>query len=162
MARIIHWPCAVFLFVLSLCLYTLDLGDSVSPQNSTDGLRTTFPILEVDLRMPSPVATGGGGDHFEEHVAAFLLGLLLVRTTPPILTDTSIVSVHLQTNHLGWCTDDILIIGETSTGERRQLAMQVKRTFKISTSDVDCCKTFQGMWQGLPSMTIDSTVLAIV
>ena len=144
MARIVHWHGAVFLFVP---LYTLDHSDSLSPCNFTDGLRTNFLTLEVDLSMPSPVATGGGGDHFEEHVAAFLLGLLLVRTTPPILTDTSIVSVHLQTNHLGWRTDDILIIGETSAGERRQLAMQVKRTFNISTTDADCCKTFQGMWQ---------------
>lgn len=125
----------------------LDHGDSIIPQNSSAGLRRNFAVLELALSTSSSVATGGGGDHFEEHVAAFFLGLLLVRTTPPILTDSSIVSVQLQTNHLGWCTDDMLIIGETSAGERRQLAMQVKRTFKISTSDAECCKTFQGMWQ---------------
>ena len=147
MARIVHWAVAGLLFVPSLFLYTLDHSDSLRPHNFTDGLRTSFLTLEVDLSIPSPVATGGGGDHFEEHVAAFLLGLLLVRTTPPILTDTSIVSVHLQTHHLGWRTDDILVIGETSAGECRQLAMQVKRTFKISPTDADCCKTFQGMWQ---------------
>ena len=130
-----------------------------------DDLRTDFLTLEVDSSMPSPVATGGGGDHFEEHVAAFLLGLLLVRTTPPILTDTSIVSVHLQTNHLGWRTDDILVIGETNAGERRRLAMQVKRTFRISTTDADCRKTFQGMWQDFQAgdrFTYSTDRLAIV
>ena len=99
------------------------------------------------MTISSPVATGGGGDHFEEHVAGFLLGLLLVRATPPILTDTSVVSVHLQTGHLGWRTDDVLVVGETSEGERRQLAIQSKRTFRISETDRDCCDTFRGMWR---------------
>ena len=99
------------------------------------------------MTISSPVATGGGGDHFEEHVAGFLLGLLLVRATPPILTDTSVVSVHLQTRHLGWRTDDVLVVGETSEGERRQLAIQSKRTFRISEKDTDCSDTFRGMWR---------------
>ena len=51
------------------------------------------------MSISSPIATGGGGEHFEQHVAAFSLGLLLVRAVPPILTDTSVVEVHLQTQH---------------------------------------------------------------
>ncbi len=98
------------------------------------------------MSIPSPIATGGGGEHFEQHVAAFALGLLLVRATPPILTDTSVVEVHLQTRHLGWRTDDILLVGETGSGSRRQLAVQVKRTFTVSANNDDCRKTIQGMW----------------
>jgi len=98
------------------------------------------------LRIPSPIATGGGGEHFEQHVAAFALGLLLVRATPPILTDTSVVEAHLQTRHLGWHTDDLLLVGETGSGSRRKLAVQVKRTFTVSANDDDCRKTIQGMW----------------
>lgn len=98
------------------------------------------------MSIHSPIATGGGGDNFEDHVAAFALGLLLVRATPPILTDTSVVKVHLQTSHLGWRTDDLLLVGETGSGSRRQLAVQVKRTFTVSANDKDCRKTLQGMW----------------
>ena len=103
-------------------------------------------LLEVDLSIPSPIATGGGGEHFEQHVAAFALGLLLVRATPPILTNTSVVEVHLQTKHLGWRTDDILLVGKTSDGGRRKLAVQVKRTFTVSANNDDCRKIIQGMW----------------
>lgn len=104
------------------------------------------------MTISSPVATGGGGDHFEEHLAGFLLGLLLVRATPPILTDTSVVRVHLQPRHLGWRTDDVLVVGETSEGERRQLAIQSKRTFRISEKDTDCRDTFRGMWRDFQTL----------
>ena len=99
-----------------------------------------------DKSMASPVSTGGGGDQFEQHVAALALGLLLVRGMPPILTDTSVVEVHLQTQHQGWQTDDLLVVGERSDGSRRRLAMQVKRSFRVSAGDDDCRTTILGMW----------------
>ena len=96
--------------------------------------------------ISSPAATGDAGGHFEQHVDAFSLALLLVGATPPILTNTSVVEVCFQTAHLGWKTDDILIVGETGAGVRRQLAGQVKRSFTVSESDEDCRKTFKGFW----------------
>ena len=96
--------------------------------------------------IPSPTATGGGGEHFEEHVVALALGLLLVRATPPLLKDTSLAEVHLQTRHMGWRTDDLLLVGETIEGRQRKLAIQVKRTFTVSNSNEDCRATFEGMW----------------
>ena len=50
---------------------------------------------------------------FEQHVAAYWLAQLLVRCIPQILHDSAVVEVHLQTEHLGWHTDDFLIVGET-------------------------------------------------
>lgn len=99
-----------------------------------------------DKSMASPVSTGGGGGQFEQHVAALALGLLLVRGMPPILTDTSVVEVNLQTRHRGWRTDDLLVVGAGSDGSRRRLAMQVKRRFRVSASDDDCRTTILGMW----------------
>ena len=102
--------------------------------------------MSVDEVISSPAATGDAGGHFEQHVDAFSLALLLVGATPPILTNTSVVEVSFQTAHLGWKTDDILIVGEAGTGVRRQLAGQVKRTFTVSASNEDCRKTFKGFW----------------
>jgi len=96
--------------------------------------------------VSSPAATGDAGGHFEQHVDAFSLSLLLVGATPPILTNTSVVEVCLQTEHLGWQTDDLLIVGETGTGVLRKLAVQVKRSFTVSASSEDCRKTFKGFW----------------
>ena len=102
--------------------------------------------MSVNEIISSPAATGDAGGHFEQHVDAFSLALLLVGATPPILTNTSVVEVCFQTAHLGWKTDDILIVGETGAGVRRQLAGQVKRTFTVSASNEDCRKTFKGFW----------------
>jgi tRNA A37 threonylcarbamoyladenosine biosynthesis protein TsaE len=96
--------------------------------------------------IPSPAATGDAGGHFEQHVDAFALALLMVGAIPPILTNTLLVEVSLQTRHLGWRTDDLLLVGETGTGVQRKLAAQVKRSFKVTASDEDCRKTFEGFW----------------
>ena len=77
----------------------------------------------------NPASTGEAGPFFEQHVAAYWLAQLLVRGIPPILTETNVSEVHFQTEHLGWHTDDFLIVcecpGEASV---RKLAGQVKRS----------------------------------
>jgi hypothetical protein len=50
------------------------------------------------------------------------------------------VEVHLQTEHLGWHTDDFLVVGQTGAGDRRKLVGQVKRTFTVSATDDECKK----------------------
>ncbi|MCG7878025.1 MAG: ATP-binding protein [Candidatus Thiodiazotropha taylori] len=96
--------------------------------------------------VSSPAATGDAGGHFEQHVDAFSLALLLVGATPPILTNTSVAEVCFQTEHLGWKTDDLLIVGETGADVLRKLAVQVKRSFTVSASNADCRKTIEGFW----------------
>ena len=107
--------------------------------------------------VSSPISSGGGGEQFEQHVAGLALGLLLVRGIPPILTDTSVFEVHLQTGHQGWCTDDLLIIGEKGDGTRRRLALQAKRSFRVSARDDDCRKTVTGMWNDFLSNRFDES-----
>src|SRR5688572_6980818 len=80
-------------------------------------------------RVSSPASTGAAGTYFEQHVGAYWLTQLLVRGISPILLDCAVVEVNLQTEHLGWHTDDFLIVGENGSGDRRKLAVQVKRSF---------------------------------
>lgn len=95
----------------------------------------------------NPASTGGSGTFFEQHVAAYWLAQLLVRGRPPILTETTVKEVYFQTEHLGWHTDDFLIVcerpGEASV---RKLAGQVKRSFTVSAADDDCKSTIQDFW----------------
>lgn len=98
-------------------------------------------------RVSSPASTGGGGTFFEQHVDAYWLAQLLVRAIPPILCDCVVVEVHLQTEHLGWHTDDYLIVGERASGDRRKLAAQVKRAFAVSATDDECKKAMQDFWK---------------
>ena len=105
----------------------------------------------MDEFTASSIATGGGGDLFEQQVAAYSLGLLLVKAIPPFMNDTTVVEVHLQTRQMGWYTDDVLIVGERSNGSRRKLGVQVKRNLTISPNSEECRKTFVGMWKDFQS-----------
>ena len=103
--------------------------------------------VETGDRVSSPAATGGAGTFFEQHVDAYWLALLLVRGIPPILCDCTVDEVCLQTEHLGWHTDDFLIVGKNGSGQRRQLAGQVKRSFTVSANDDECKKAVQDFWK---------------
>ena len=97
-------------------------------------------------------------------MGAYWLAQLLVRAIPPILRDCTVVDVNFQTEHLGWHTDDFLVIGENGGGVRRRLAGQVKRTFTVSASDDECKKAIGDFWRdfraGNPfSLTTDRLAL---
>ncbi len=102
-------------------------------------------------RMSSPVATGGSGVFFEQHVAAYWLVQLLVRSIPPILTDAGVTEVHFQTEHLGFNTDDFLVVCTRASGTNAQLVGQVKRSFTISAADDECKKAIGDFWRDFKS-----------
>lgn len=99
------------------------------------------------IRVSSPAATGGAGTFFEQHVNAYWLAQLLVRGIPPILRDCTVNEVHLQTEHLGFNTDDFLIVAQNGAGASRKLVGQVKRTFTVSSTDDECRKAVQDFWK---------------
>jgi tRNA A37 threonylcarbamoyladenosine biosynthesis protein TsaE len=96
--------------------------------------------------VPSPLATGGAGNVFEQHVNGYFLTLLLVSGPPPILIDCYVSEVSLQNKRLGWHTDDALVVGTKSDGVTRRLLVQVKRNLTISAADKDFRKTISGFW----------------
>ena len=104
-------------------------------------------------RVSSPAATGGAGTFFEQHANASFLALLLVRGIPPICTNCRVVEVHVQTEHLGWNTDDFLIVGESSAGQRQRLIGQVKRSFSVSYSDDDFKGAIVDAWRDFKTGT---------
>ena len=100
-----------------------------------------------ELHVSSPISTGGAGTFFEQHVNAYWLTLLLVRAYPPLLGDRAVEEVHFQTRHLGWHTDDSLICCRDGSGKSRKLAIQVKRSFRVSAKDPECKKTIRNFWK---------------
>ncbi len=108
-----------------------------------------------DASATSPVSTGGGGTFFEQHVDALFLALLLVRAPLPILKDCQVEEVHLQTEYLGWKTDDVLVVAVRPDGERRRLATQVKRQFSISKKEETCRKAFGDFWADFKGSEFD-------
>lgn len=98
-------------------------------------------------RVSSPTSTGGEGVFFEQHVAAYWLVQLLVRSIPPILTDRGVTEVHFQTEHLGFNTDDFLIVCARAGAPAARLVGQVKRSFTISAADEECRKAIGDFWK---------------
>ena len=98
-------------------------------------------------QVSSPASTGNAGGEFEKHVDATFLALVLVHGIPPILIDCAVSEVHFQTEHLGWNTDDVLVIGENGSGNLRKLISQVKLTFIISAKNAECKKTITDCWK---------------
>ena len=66
---------------------------------------------------------------------------------PPVLIETIVAEVHFQTEHLGWHTDDFLIVCERPGAVGRKLAGQVKRSFTVSAADDDCKHAIQDFWK---------------
>ena len=97
--------------------------------------------------VSSPLATGGAGSTFEQHVGAMFLALLLVRGVPPVLKDCQVDEVSFQTRLRGWETDDFLVRCSTEHDERRLMAIQAKRKFAVRSSSSDCVETFQRLWK---------------
>lgn len=98
-------------------------------------------------RVSSPAATGGAGVYFEQHVQAYWLAQLLVRSIPPILTDRGVAEVHFQTEHLGFNTDDFLVVCEREGEAPARLVGQVKRSLTISAADEECKKAVGDFWK---------------
>jgi hypothetical protein len=98
-------------------------------------------------RVSSPISTGGEGVFFEQHVATYWLAQLLFRGIPPILTDTGVTEVHLQTEHLGFNTDDFLVVCARAGVTTARLVGQVKRSFTISAADDECKKAIGDFWK---------------
>lgn len=98
-------------------------------------------------RVPSPISTGGEGVFFEQHVAAYWLAQLLIRSIPPILIDTGVTEVHFQTEHLGFNTDDFLVVCARAGAANARLVGQVKRSFTISAADDECKKAIGDFWK---------------
>ena len=71
--------------------------------------------MASEAGVSSPAATGGAGTVFEQHVNAYWLAHLLVGAIPPILRDSTVFEVYLQTEHLGWNTDDFLVVCVTGS-----------------------------------------------
>lgn len=94
----------------------------------------------------SVISTGAGGTVFEHHVGASFLSLLLTGGFLPVFPQASPILVHFQAKRLGWNTDDLVIEGADSSGQRHRIAIQVKRNFSVSASDPECRKTFLAAW----------------
>jgi ABC-type dipeptide/oligopeptide/nickel transport system ATPase component len=97
--------------------------------------------------VSSVISTGNAGTVFEHQVGGAFLCLVLTNSYVPIFPAAVAAKVHFQARRIGWKTDDMVIEAVAGGTDRHLIAAQVKRSFTLSETDGDCCKTFLAAWE---------------
>ena len=97
--------------------------------------------------LSNPFSTGGGGPHFEAHVQASFVTLMLTGGYAPCLPCWPITEIKLQGKIDGFDTDDLVVFVENpSNQERRKLLGQVKHSIAITKNNVLFREVIQAAW----------------
>ena len=84
-------------------------------------------------KLSNSFSTGGGGGHFEAHVQASFVALMLSGGNAPCLPCWPIVEIKLQGKIEGFDIDDLVVVVENGNNkERRKLLGQVKHSIAIT------------------------------
>lgn len=115
--------------------------------------------------VSNPFSTGGGGSVFEQMVQASLLSCLLVRSHIPGLTDATIHELHLQAEHLGYATDDAVVLAVAPSGQSHKQLWSVKHDAKFTLKDNVFQDVLRDAWADFKNTpvfnpSLDSIVLA--
>src|SRR5690606_27202677 len=98
-------------------------------------------------KLSNPFSTGGGGGHFEAHVQASFLALMLSGGHAPCLPCWPIVEIKLQGKVDGFDTDDLIVVVENPNNkERRKLLGQVKHSIAITQKSPLFGEVMQAAW----------------
>lgn len=83
--------------------------------------------------LSNPFSTGGGGVHFEAHVQASFVALMLTGGNAPCLPCWPIVEIKLQGKIEGFDTDDLIVVVENpNSKEKQKLLGQIKHSISIT------------------------------
>ncbi len=117
-------------------------------------------------RLNNPFSTGGGGFHFEAHVQASFVALMLTGGHAPCLPCWPIAEIKLQGKINGFDTDDLVVICENpSNKERRKLLCQVKYSIAVTQGNVYFREFIQAAWNDFNNpkvFTRDKDIIALI
>ncbi|WP_444921337.1 hypothetical protein ACJJID_02440 [Microbulbifer sp. CnH-101-G] len=116
--------------------------------------------------LSNPFSTGGGGVHFEAHVQASFVALMLTGGHAPCLPCWPIAEVKLQGKIDGFDTDDLIIVVENmSSNERRKLLGQIKHSITITQGSTLFGEVIQAAWNDFNNPVVfsrDKDVIALI
>lgn len=98
-------------------------------------------------KLSNPFSTGGGGAHFEAHVQASFVTLMLTGGQAPCLPSWPIKEIKCQGKIDGFDTDDLIVFVEKQgSKERRKLLGQVKHSISITEGSSIFGEVIQAAW----------------
>ncbi len=117
-------------------------------------------------QLSNSFSTGGGGSHFEAHVQASYLTLMLSGGYAPCLPCWPIVKIKLQGKVDGYDTDDLIVFVENPANkETRKLLGQVKHTIQINKGNSIFSEVIQAAWNDFNNPTLftkDKDIFALI
>ncbi|ELA7286597.1 hypothetical protein Q9885_001694 [Vibrio parahaemolyticus] len=97
--------------------------------------------------LSNSFSTGGGGVHFESHVQASFVSLMLTGGHAPCLPCWPITEIKLQGKIDGFDTDDLIVfVEDLNSKEKRKLLGQVKHSISITKGSVVFREVIQAAW----------------
>ncbi|MBS4688626.1 hypothetical protein J4G63_15430 [Aeromonas sobria] len=98
-------------------------------------------------KLSNSFSTGSGGGHFEAHVQASFVTLMLTGGHVPYLPCWPITEIKLQGKVDGFDTDDLIVfIEDVNSKERRKLLGQVKHSIGITLHNPVFAEVIQAAW----------------
>lgn len=117
-------------------------------------------------KLSNPFSTGGGGVHFEAHVQASFVALMLTGGHAPCLPCWPIAEIKLQGKIDGFDTDDLVVVVENvNSKERRKLLGQIKHSIDITHRSALFGEVMQAAWNDFNNpkvFTRDKDIIALI
>ncbi|RWX46862.1 hypothetical protein H206_03539 [Candidatus Electrothrix aarhusensis] len=117
-------------------------------------------------QLSNPFSTGGGGPHFEAHVLASFVVLMLSGGYAPCLPCWPITKIKPQGKVDGFDTDDLIVFAERGdTKEQRKLLGQVKHEIAFTRGNKELPEVFQAAWNDFNNPNIfrqNKDVIALI
>lgn len=117
-------------------------------------------------KLSNSFSTGGGGVHFEAHVQASFVALMLTGGHAPCLPCWPIAEIKLQGKIDGFDTDDLVVVVENvNSKERRKLLGQVKHSIPITQGSTLFGEVMQAAWNDFKNpkvFTRDKDIIALI
>jgi hypothetical protein len=123
-------------------------------------------LNKADKQLSNPFSTGGGGGHFEAHVQAPFIVLMLAGGFAPCLPCWPIRKIKLQGKFAGYDTDDLIVFVESPDGsQKRKMLAQIKHSISITKNNKVFGEVIQAAWNDFNNTTIfsrDSDVITLI
>ncbi len=122
--------------------------------------------MRKNKKLSNPYSTGGGGVHFEAHIQASFVALMLTGGHAPCLPCWPIAEIKLQGKIDGFDTDDLVVVVENvNSKERRKLLGQIKHSIAITQGSTLFGEVMQAAWNDFKNpkvFTRDKDIIALI